>query len=339
VIVGRRGEDTINAGKGNDRVCGGRNLDNLVGGNGDDRIKGGPGDDSLSGRAGDDVLDGGLGFSDSARFRLATKGVTASLLADTASGEGSDTLPGIEQLWGSDFDDTLTGDNGGGGNSLFGAGGNDVIDGEEGSDRVAGGRGDDTLDGGDGVDRLEHRILSGPGPIVVNFAAGTVTGMGTDTIVSFESVTDTPGDDIFEDDDTSRSFSLLAGGDDTVTASGGNDVVEGGLGDDDLDGGAGEDFLSFLNSAVGVDADLGAGTSTGNGTDSITGFGNIFGSPFADTIDGDGGHNVLIGLEGNDVISGFVGSDFLDGGDGIDDLDGGAGNDACLDGENLVNCE
>ena len=339
VIVGRGGDDHIGARQGKDRVCGGRGDDTLVGGNGDDRLKGGPGNDSLSGRRGGDVLDGGLGNSDAAQFRLATKGVTASLLTGTATGEGADTLVGIEQLWGSKFADTLTGDALQDGNVLAGGAGNDILDGQEGADTVAGGEGDDTLDGGPGADLLGHQLLSGPGPITVDFAAGTVTGMGNDNIANFESVNDTESDDTILDDDASRNLVLQAGGNDTVSAAGGNDLVDGGDGDDDLNGGAGQDFLSFLNSEVGVNADLNDGTSTGNGTDSITGFEYVFGSPHADTIDGDAGDNLLLGLDGDDVISGFVGRDFLDGGAGIDSLDGGAGSDSCLNGETETNCE
>lgn len=338
VIVGQGEIDHISAGGGSDRVCGGNGNDIVVGGKGDDRIRGGPGLDSLSGRSGADALDGGTGRGDAAKFRRATRAVTASLPAGTASGEGADTMVGIEQLWGSNFGDTLTGDASQDGNVLAGGAGDDIIDGLDAADRIAGGNGSDTLDGGPGEDLLDHQLLSGPGPVTVDFGAGTVTGMGTDTIVDFEGANDTASDDTIMDDDASRTFILLAGGNDTVTAAGGNDLVEGGPGDDDLDGGAGEDFLSFLNSGVGVDADLGAGTSTGNGTDSITGFGNVFGSSFADTIDGDGGDNLIIGRAGDDFLSGLVGSDFLDGGDGTDNLDGGPGNDSCLNGETLVSC-
>ena len=338
VIVGQGGVDHISAGGGNDRVCGGNGNDTVVGGKGDDRIRGGPGLDSLSGRSGADALDGGSGKGDAAKFRRATRAVTASLLAGTASGEGADTLVGIEQLWGSNFGDTLTGDGSQDGNILAGGAGDDLIDGLDAADSIAGGEGDDTLDGGPGEDLLAHQLLSGPGPVTVDFGAGTVTGMGSDTIANFEGANDTESGDTILDDNESRTFILLAGGDDTVNASGGNDLVEGGPGDDDLDGGAGEDFLSFLNSAVGIDADLGAGTSTGDGADSITGFGNVFGSSFADTIVGDGGDNLIIARAGDDVLSGLVGSDFLDGGDGVDNLDGGAGNDSCLNGETLVSC-
>jgi len=338
VIVGQGGDDRIGAREAKDRVCGNAGNDILVGGRGNDTIKGGPGNDSLSGRRGDDVLDGGPG-ADAAKFRLATKAVTANLLTDTAAGEGSDTLPGIEVLWGSNFGDTLTGDDGSSGNHLVGARGNDVIDAGDGADNVAGGLGDDTLEGGDGFDQLGHGILSGPGPVVVDFPAGTVTGMGSDTIASFESVTDTPGDDTIQGDASSSFFALLQGGNDTVEAEGGNDVVAGGGGDDTLDGGTGTDYLDFFASPGPVTVDLEAGTSSGEGTDTVTRFEIVFGSAYDDVLDGSTSDNFLLGEAGNDVIRGLTGSDFLDGGPGTDDLDGGPGNDSCLNGETLANCE
>ena len=338
VIVARGGDDHITGAAANDRVCGNRGDDTLVGGKGDDRIKGGPGQDSLSGRTGNDVLDGGSGQADAARFRLATKAVTASLETNTASGEGSDTLTGIEYLWGSNFNDTLTGSNGDSGNYLVGAAGDDVIAGLDSSDRVAGGMGNDTLDGGGGLDLLDHQTLSGPGPIAVDFPGGTVTGLGSDTIANFEGVNDTPADDTFQGDASSHNF-LLSGGNDTADAAGGNDLVVGGGGDDTLDGGPGTDFLSFLASPIPVTVDLQAGTSSGEGTDTATDFEVVFGSPYDDVLDGSNSDNFFFGQGGNDVIRGFAGSDHLEGGVGTDDLDGGPGNDTCLEGETIANCE
>ncbi|MDQ3216734.1 MAG: hypothetical protein M3Q18_02540, partial [Actinomycetota bacterium] len=285
------------------------------------------GNDLVEGGAGDDDLDGGTG-EDFLSFLNSAVGVNADLNDGTSTGNGTDSITGFGNVFGSSFADTIDGD-----------GGDNLIIGREGNDVIAGFVGSDFLDGGSGEDLLDHQLRSGPGPVTVDLGAGTVTGMGSDTIVDFESVNDTESADTIRDDGASRTFILLAGGDDTVTAAGGNDLVEGGAGDDDLDGGTGEDFLSFLNSPAGINADLGAGTSTGNGTDSVTGFGNVFGSSYADTIDGDAGDNLLLGLDGDDVISGFVGRDFLDGGAGIDSLDGGAGSDSCLDGETLANCE
>ena len=61
---------------------------------------------------GDDTLDGGGGNGDVAAYLDATAGVTVSLAIsgpqNTVSA-GTDTLINIEGLWGSSFNDTLTG--------------------------------------------------------------------------------------------------------------------------------------------------------------------------------------------------------------------------------------
>lgn len=49
-------------------------------------------------------------------------------------------------------------------------------------------------------------------------------------------------------------------------------------------------------------------------------------------IDGDGGHDTLIGGSGHDDIDGGSGNDYIEGGAGNDELDGGAGNDTIFGG-------
>jgi serralysin len=56
------------------------------------------------------------------------------------------------------------------------------------------------------------------------------------------------------------------------------------------------------------------------------------GTTAADTLSGDGGENVLRGLDANDSLSGGAGRDSLDGGAGNDKLDGGDGSDSLLGG-------
>ena len=74
--------------------------------------------------------------------------MTVSLsILDTAQntvGAGSDTLTSIENLTGSAFNDTLTGDD------------DNVINGRAGNDTLNGGAGNDTLDGGTGTDTVSY---------------------------------------------------------------------------------------------------------------------------------------------------------------------------------------
>ncbi|HGY9627566.1 TPA: beta strand repeat-containing protein, partial [Pseudomonas putida] len=152
VLTGTDGDNTLLAGAGNDTLQGGLGHDVLVGGGGDDLLYGGDGDDLLIGGPGNDLLDGGAGI-DTASYASATGGVTVNLNLATAQntgGAGTDTLNGIENLIGSDYNDTLTGN--GGDNLLIGGLGNDTLSGGAGNDVLLGGLGDDTLNGGTGND-------------------------------------------------------------------------------------------------------------------------------------------------------------------------------------------
>jgi Ca2+-binding RTX toxin-like protein len=240
VIAGLGGSDVVKGLGGGDRICGGNGSDRLIGGDrgdvlvgeaGNDTLSGGGGNDALFGGAGNDTFSGGLGF-DLATYFLAPSGVQADLTVGTATGgEGTDTLTGIEDLEGSSFDDTLTGDSG------------------------------------------ENFFYPGEG----------------------------------------------------------NDIVVGGGGTTDL--------VDFFFSVNGVAVDLTLGTATGEGTDTLTGIGQVFGSRHDDTITGDANLNTLFGGPGNDTISGADGDDTLDGGEGTDTLDGGIGTDTCTTGETVTNCE
>ncbi|MGE7989820.1 retention module-containing protein [Pseudomonas sp. NPDC089554] len=151
-LNGTSGDDVLLAGAGNDTLVAGDGNDVLVGGEGNDKLYGGNGDDLLIGGPGDDLLDGGAGI-DTASYAGATAGVIVDLShvgAQNTVGAGVDTLTGIENLIGSDYNDTLIGD--GGDNVLNGGLGNDILKGGGGNDTLIGGLGNDTLTGGAGND-------------------------------------------------------------------------------------------------------------------------------------------------------------------------------------------
>ena len=160
-ITGTAAVDTLTGTSGDDVICGGRGGDTIKGGGGNDILRGEGGADKLYGEDGDDTFDGGLGI-DAANFSSSLGAITASLTDNTATGEGSDTLTGIENLVGSSKNDTLTGSdgdnniNGGGlGDSLTGMGGADTLTGAGGPDSVNsqdGVDGNDSLNGGAGTD-------------------------------------------------------------------------------------------------------------------------------------------------------------------------------------------
>lgn len=137
-------------GDGNANVLDGNDGDDLLsGGGGDDTLIGGSGDDTLQGGGGSDHLDGGHGvdtadFSDiGVSVHADLGGGDASYTPAGADNEVKDQLRNIENLTGSENDDTLIGDNG-----------DNLLAGNAGSDTIRGGNGDDVIRGdeiGDGT--------------------------------------------------------------------------------------------------------------------------------------------------------------------------------------------
>jgi Ca2+-binding RTX toxin-like protein len=364
VIAGRGGDDFIKGLQGNDLLCGDGGDDFLSGGKGNDRIDSGSGNNGFSGDEGDDVLQGGPGPDDNANYLDAPGPIHASLAGGTATGQGHDTLlPGVDELFGGPFDDTLIGDDRG--QLLVGAAGNDTLQGGDGDDLLAGGTGDDLLDGGAGLDVLDDLEFGLSNvrnkPVHLDLVAGTETGHGHDTLVQIEGEWGSPGDDVLIGDEN-QNVLIGADGDDVVQGAGGDDIVEGDAGIDQLDGGPGIDYSSSFGSPTAVVVDLAAGTLVGTDPtidhDTLANIEDVQGSSFGDTITGDSGPNALRGDPGADTIGGGGGGDSLIGDCGTvpghffyedvfdcskpnrpDSLDGGMGTDICLEGEELTACE
>ena len=141
-------------------ITGTADDDVLTGTPGNDVIDGLGGNDTIRGLGGNDVICGGAG-ADTASFSGSTALVVADLALGTASGQGSDTLIGIENLEGSAYADKLKGDAGdnrftglGGADAISGFGGADWMDGGAANDKLYGYAGRDTLIGGLGNDLL-----------------------------------------------------------------------------------------------------------------------------------------------------------------------------------------
>lgn len=133
-ITGTAFADTMGGLGGNDVIHGLAGNDYLNGGSGNDTLNGGDDDDTLIGGLGDDTLSGGNGW-DIADYTGAGAAVTVSLASGNATGgAGNDTLSLMEEVRGSIFDDTLTGD--GLANVLRGGGGIDTLNGGGGDDRL-----------------------------------------------------------------------------------------------------------------------------------------------------------------------------------------------------------
>jgi Ca2+-binding RTX toxin-like protein len=141
-IHGRNGNDALYGQDGNDNIFGEAGNDYFAGGAGNDAIDGGSGRDWLIGGAGADALTGGTGY-DTASYASSTA-VTVQLGYQGFGGEAQgDTYSGIENVYGSIFNDSLIGD-----------AGNNILNGARGNDQLIGGAGRDFLIGGEGFDTL-----------------------------------------------------------------------------------------------------------------------------------------------------------------------------------------
>ena len=207
---------------------------------------------------------------------------------------------------------TIDGTNGN--DSLFGTIGNDSISGLLGDDTIVGSLGNDTLDGGDDIDLLNYSAQTAG--IVVDLYDGIATGsgIGTDSVTSFEKVQGGAGDD---------SLRSALGVDTTLMGGDGNDTFLSSTGDDHFDGGDGFDVLDLSITGLGVSVDLGDGTMSGGGV--------VYGNDTFTNIE------AVIGGSGQDVFSAASGNGYLDGGGGNDwlvadlfgvtTMVGGSGND------------
>jgi Ca2+-binding RTX toxin-like protein len=348
LLVGSSFATYMYGGDGNDTLLGGDGQDYLSGGVGDDSVNGGDYFDIIYGSEGNDFIDGGLG-RDEINYSSATAGVTVSLNIsgpqDTGAA-GIDSIKGVEDLTGSDFDDKLVGNDGF--NGLVGGSGNDTLNGLGGFDDLKGGVGNDSLTGDD-----DNDILSG------NTGNDTLSGgNGNDQLNS-------------------------GGGDDICDGGAGNDFIQGGIehlllgpepvGHATLIGGAGDDSIqSGANSddvlIGGAGADIYLVGGGGNCTIYADRDGDaiVFNTVYTPTLQDVGDNLVvtfenpnnlpgaipekwtIVGLHSADVtlasgritinapapggatLTGGSGDDSLSGASGADRLDGAGGNDTLI---------
>ena len=268
-LFGSQFNDSLVGSKGNNVLAGLAGNDWLDGGKGADHLYGGPGHDSYGVDNAGDVVDETGGDG--------TDTVYSSVsfnLADPLHAIGA-----IENL-------TLTG------RSSISATGNDLDNALLGNSKanvIVGGAGADWLDGGGGTDTASY-ATSASG-VNVSLTLGTGTGG------------DAQGDRLF-------NFENLTG-------SNFDDTLEGNAGNNKLVGGWGIDTVSYAHAAsgangVGVTVDLSstkAQKTVTAGSDTLSGFENLTGSQFNDTLKGNAGDNVINGLSGNDKLTGAGGND------------------------------
>ncbi|KJH87022.1 type I secretion target, partial [Pseudomonas fluorescens] len=171
-LTGTAGDDVLLAGNGDNVLNAGDGDDILATGTGNNTLHGEAGNDLLYSGTGNDLLDGGTG-NDTASYAHATAGVTVNLgllAAQNTLGAGIDTLAGIENLVGSNFNDTLTGDSAG--NRIDGGLGHDVLNGGGGDDLLIGGLGNNTLTGGSGADTFQWQAGNSGHDVITDFTPG-----------------------------------------------------------------------------------------------------------------------------------------------------------------------
>ncbi len=341
IAFGAKIENAV-GGAGDDTLTGNALNNRLEGNAGNDLMFGDAGNDTLIGGSGDDLMNGGAGI-DTASYVSAVAAVTVSLALATAQntlGAGSDILISIENLTGSNFNDTLSGD----GNA-------NVINGGLGNDTLAGGLGNDTYivnSVGDvvsealnaGIDTVQSSVsyglaanlenltltgsaaINGTGNALNNVIFGNAAnnvlngGAGVDTVsyanataaVTVDLSLATAQNTVGAGTDTLLNFENLTGSsfNDTLSGDGNANVINGGLGNDTMDGGAGTDTAAYANAASAETASLATG---GAGNDTLLNFENLTGSSFNDALTGNTLANVIIGGLGNDTLDGGAGVD------------------------------
>jgi Ca2+-binding RTX toxin-like protein len=165
-------EMTIEA-TGDDVIYGGSGDDYIWSGNGDDWIDGGAGADLIWADAGSDTVS--YESSPMAVFiHLEPTGLENCFAEQSGGDAAGDLLDGVENIDGSNHDDTIEGD--GEANTLNGLAGDDVLIGGAGDDLLIGGKGNDVLDGGLGNDTLVGGI--GDDIFIVGDATGSTRIQG-----------------------------------------------------------------------------------------------------------------------------------------------------------------
>ena len=314
----------------------------------DDSFFGFEGNDRFYGSAGKDEYYGGSGI-DTVDYRFSTSGVYVNLYSSVGKAGDAlgDTYDSIEHVIGTNYNDTLIGDNaantlngrngddrlyGGNGNDnlvggngvdrLYGGGHNDTLNGGNDNDYLYGGSGNDVLQGGRGADYIHGgwgtdtvSYYSSYAGVTVNLGSGTATNGDAygDTIRYVENIT---GSYWYSDSLTGNAGNNVIDGlrgDDLIYGTSGNDTIIGGLGFDTLD-------YRLIGNTNGVEVDLTQGRvdKGSDGLDTVSSIEEVYGTNYGDSFIGNAGANTFEGLNGDDTFHADAGSDTYFGGAGID---------------------
>jgi Ca2+-binding RTX toxin-like protein len=351
-------------------------IENLSGTDYADHLTGDGGSNQIFGGRGDDVIDGGGGADTAGMYGRSYEYVLTPLnggwvISDTISSrDGVDALTSIEFIKFADETFDLTGANlvirgTSGSDNLHGTVGDDIMLGLGGGDTFYSSAGNDTFDGGGSPSAIYFSDAPSAIQVDLSITTAQVTGQGSDTLISIQSLFGSVYNDTLKGDDGANTINGGGGGDvidgrggaDIITAGGGNYVIHGGDGNDILiggggdgqifgdagndlfqlssgndfvDGGDGADalFLPFLTAGATVSLVVTTAQDVSPGLHlTLRNVENIVGTVYADVFTGDDRANVIQGDAGNDVIRGGDGADTLRGGSGDDQIFGEAGDD------------
>jgi Ca2+-binding RTX toxin-like protein len=228
--------------------------DVIDGAGGSDVLIGGAGGSTLFYARGNDAIYGD-GAGNMAAYFWRSTGVTVTLPGSgTTTDSLGDTLSGIQDIYGSQGNDTLIGD--AGNNVIYGAGGNDLIDGGGGNDTFVGGygggnvfyaRGSDTILGVGSNNTVTYawQINPASGVTVILPGSGTATDSLGDKLTDIQNI-------------------IGSRGNDTLTGDAGNNILAGNGGYDAYRLGRGGGQDTVVNGLAGNSGptgklDLGAG--------------------------------------------------------------------------------
>jgi Ca2+-binding RTX toxin-like protein len=361
-LNGGAGNDSLNGGDGNDTLNGSKYLLTNIGIielNGNDTLVGGNGDDTYivdsttniiteNANQGTDTIESSVTFSLEAIANVENLTLSGTD-AINATGNADNNV-----ITGNTANNNLNG--GGGDDTLTGSIGNDTLNGDVGIDTAdystlaqsitllptgivnkAGGTGTDQLikiakivaNAAVTNNTIDASSVNADVSINANLLTQSLTVNGTPvpvgpfTVVNFDNVIGTNGDDTIIGDGQNN---LLFG-------QGGNDSLNGGAGIDTLIGGNGDDIYIIDSTADVITEFANQGTDTieSSVTFSLSGIANVENLTLTGTaaINGTGnaGNNVITGNANHNILIGGAGNDILIGGAGNDILIGGADND------------
>jgi Ca2+-binding RTX toxin-like protein len=313
-----------------------------------ENIRGSSYDDSFQGNNAKNTFIGGLG-TDTVDYSYIKGDLLEVDLSKNSSryGDDRDSFDSIENVVGSEFNDTIIGDENI--NRLEGRAGNDTFIGNRGNDFIDGGTSVDQYDiahkdtvdysySSDGIEvHLEDSTTSNDNSVGV--ALAKVGSDEVDRLKNIENIIGTDSKDIMTGNNENNRLEG-AGGKDTFYVSEGDDIIRGGS-DSDL-----MDYSSWSHGSLDIELNLNGEAKFGDidtraglekidslkeiesirGTNNTTASFEMHGMTFnGDRIVGDSADNIFYGLEGDDFLDGGAGNDTLEGGLGNDILRGGTG--------------